>query len=419
MGHPLCVHNEIGRLRSVMLHRPGDELLNLSPASLESLLFDDIPYLQAAQAEHDAFADILRDEGVRVLYLEDLVAQALDSDPTLRLRFIGDYVRESGVAGTCLTQAVRELLSAIPDTTALVRKVICGIRRDELGIPRRGMAGTGLADLLDVAHSGNPDLVIDPMPNLYFTRDSFTVVGHGVNLNHMSRTTRRRETLLGQYVFAYHPDYHAVPLWYRRDDPHQLEGGDFVNLSADTVAIGVSQRTSPAAIDLFAKGAFWGGEDGSEVRRIYAFRIPATRAMMHLDTVFTQLDAESFLYHPGILDTLEVFRITPGARHGEISVTKLDDDMPSVMAEAMGMDSVRMIPCGGGDPIAASREQWNDGANTLAVSPGRVLVYQRNSVTNDILYKAGYELLEIPSAELSRGRGGPHCMSMPFVRDDL
>lgn len=417
MGSPLCVHNEVGRLRTVMLHRPGEELLNLSPSNLTPLLFDDIPYLSAAQSEHDAFARMLAEEGVEVLYLEDLLAQALDANPRFRRQFTDDYIRESGLAGTCVIAAVREVLDGIGDTREFVRKVICGIRRDELDVPKHGTME--LADLVNVVQSGNPDLMVDPMPNLYFTRDDFTIVGHGVNLNSMNSVTRRRETLLGHYVFTYHPDYRKVPFWYRRSDPYSLEGGDFINLTPDTVAIGVSQRTSSAAIDLYAKNVFWGGTDEAEVRRIYAFRIPDTRAMMHLDTVFTQLDVDAFLYHPGILETLEVYRITPGARSGTLSVTPRDGDISRVLGEAVGMPSVRLIRCGGLDPIAASREQWNDGSNTLAVSPGRVFVYQRNSVTNDILYKSGFDLLEIPSAELSRGRGGPHCMSMPFVRDDI
>lgn len=416
MESPLCVHNEIGRLRTVMLHRPGNELLNLSPVNLEPLLFDDIPYLAAAQSEHDTFARMLRDEGVEVLYLEDLLTEALDSAPDLRQRFTDEYCCESGLVGTCTSTAVRSVLDGISSTKDFVKKVICGIRRDELDLPKHG--AMELPDLVNASHSGNPDLIVDPMPNLYFTRDDFTIIGCGASINHMSRTARKRETLLGRYVLTHHPKYKGTPLWYDRDVPHNLEGGDIINLGRDVVAIGISQRTSPAAIDHYAKTVFWDRHD-AEVTKVYAFRIPHTRAMMHLDTVFTQLDETTFLYHPGIIDTLEIFRITPSAKTGTTIVRRLDKTVDKVLAEALGTESVRLIQCGGSDPIAASREQWNDGSNTLAVSPGRIFVYQRNSVTNEILYKAGYDLLEIPSAELSRGRGGPHCMSMPFVRDDI
>lgn len=413
----LNVHNEIGRLRTVMLHRPGEELLNLSPASLEPLLFDDIPYLQIAQEEHDEFARMLREEGVEVLYLEDLVAQTLGTSARLRRQFTNDYISESGLTGSRTIAAVRERLDSISDTREFVDAVIRGVRRDELDL-----GGTGpleLADIVGTAQSGNPDLVIDPMPSLYFTRDNFTVVDCGVNLNSMYSVTRRRETLLGHYVFAYHPKYCEVPVWYGRDIPYRLEGGDFINLSNHTVAIGISQRTISSAIDLYAKDVFWGEGQHPDIEEIYAFLIPDTRAMMHLDTVFTQLDVDAFLYHPGILGVLETFRVTRGARVGELCVETLDMSLDEVLAKATGIDSVRLISCGGNDAIAAAREQWNDGSNTLAVSPGRVFVYQRNTITNEILYKEGFELLEIPSAELSRGRGGPHCMSMPFVRDDL
>ena len=413
----LNVHNEIGRLRKVMLHRPGGELLNLSPQNLKPLLFDDIPFLEVAQVEHDAFARMLRDEGVEVVYVEDLLTQALDAAPVLRNQFISDYVRESGLAGSKVISAVRDRLQSIEDTRSLVDQAIRGVRRDELDLGR----GTSLelADLVGTAQSGNPDLVIDPLPNLYFTRDTFTIVGAGVNLNRMYSENRQRETLLAAYIFTYHPDLRHTPVWYRRSSPFHLEGGDFLNLSKRCVAVGISQRTQSAAIDLLAKNIFWAGDVENPIEEIYALLIPDTRAMMHLDTVLTQIDVDKFLVHPGILGTLEAFRVTRGARSGELRVERLDVPLEEVLGRALGVNGVRLIRCGGDDPIAAAREQWNDGSNTLAVSPGRVFVYQRNAVTNDILYREGIELLEIPSAELSRGRGGPHCMSMPFLRDEL
>lgn len=413
----LNVHNEVGRLRTVLLHRPGDELLNLSPQNLEPLLFDDIPFLEVAQAEHDAFAHMLAEEGVRVLYVEDLVAEVVGSSPTLRRQFVDDFVRESGLAGAEVTMAARERLGAIRDPRALVDKAIGGMRRDELDLGRH--ESLELADLVGTAASGNPDLVIDPLPNLYFTRDTFTIVGEGVNLNCMYSENRQRETLLAQYIFTYHPDFRSTPVWYRRSGPYHLEGGDFLNLSARSVAVGISQRTQSAAIDLFAKNVFWGGDVACPIEEVYALLIPDTRAMMHLDTVLTQVDVDSFLVHPGIFGTLESYRVTRGSRTGELRVELVDEPLEQVLGRAVGCGRARLIRCGGNDPIAAAREQWNDGSNTLAVSPGRVFVYQRNSVTNDILYREGLELLEIPSAELSRGRGGPHCMSMPFVRDEL
>ncbi|MBR2682937.1 MAG: arginine deiminase, partial [Atopobiaceae bacterium] len=208
------------------------------------------------------------------------------------------------------------------------------------------------------------------------------------------------------------------PLWYRRDSAFHIEGGDVLNLNSHTLAIGISQRTQAAAIDTLAQTCFW-GKKGSEIDTIYAFNIPVSRAFMHLDTVFTQIDVDKFTIHPGIMGTLQVFKITKGAEKGEIKIVEMIDTLEHVLAKALDLDAVKLIPCGAGDPTAAAREQWNDGSNTLCVSPGKICVYQRNSVTNDALYKEGLELLVCPSAELSRGRGGPRCMSMPFWREEL
>ncbi|MDD5799324.1 MAG: arginine deiminase [Coriobacteriales bacterium] len=416
MGRGLCVHSEIGRLRTVMLHRPGDELLNLSPANLDPLLFDDIPFLQVAQEEHDAFAKVLRDHGVEVLYLDQLVAEALDATPGLRQKFTRRYIYESGVAGVRMKEAIHERLDDIGDTLEFVDKTIAGIRRDEVDLGAH--KSLELADLVGTAQSGDSDLVVDPLPNLYFSRDPFVVVGRGVCLNHMYSETRRRETLYGQCVFTYHPKYAGAPLWFDRDGRYHMEGGDILNLNAHTLAVGISQRTQSAAIDELAYNVFW-GDRGSEIDTIYALLIPESRAMMHLDTVFTQVDVDKFLIHPGIMGTLRVFRVTRGMHRGEFQIRTSDEPLEDILADALGLDGVQLIRCGGNDPIAGSREQWNDGSNTLALAPGQIVVYQRNSVTNEILYKAGLELFEIPSAELSRGRGGPHCMSMPFYRDEL
>ena len=358
MTKGLHVPSEIGKLRKVCLHRPGDELLNLPPDELERLLFDDVPFLEVAQQEHDTFAQILRDQGVEVLYLENLVAEVFDQVPGARAEFTDQYNSES-----------------------------------------------------------ESDLIIDPMPNLYFTRDPFAVVGEGVNLNRMYSVTRNRETLYGKYVFKYHPDYKDVSLYFRRDCQFHTEGGDVLNINEKTLAVGISQRTQAAAIDVMAQNIFWNSD--SKVERILAFDIPVSRAFMHLDTVFTQIDVDKFTIHPAIMGTLRVYELTAGKNPGDVNIRLIEDTLEHVLEDATGVDQVKLIPCGGGDPIAASREQWNDGSNTLCVEPGKICVYARNTVTNDVLYKEGLDLLVVPSAELSRGRGGPRCMSMPFWREDL
>ena len=263
------------------------------------------------------------------------------------------------------------------------------------------------------------DLIVDPMPNLYFTRDPFASVGKGVLLHRMHYPTRRRETLYADYIFRYHPDFAGlVPRYYDRDMHASIEGGDVLVLSEDTVAIGISQRTSPDGIEGAGRNLFRDPE--SKIRRVLAFDIPRCRAFMHLDTVFTQIDRDKFTIHPAILGPLTVYELTPGpADKGGLSIRQIDTDLASILAEALGVDKVELILCGGGDLIAAAREQWNDGSNTLCIAPGKIVVYERNDITNKILKDKGLQVLEIPSAELSRGRGGPRCMSMPLVRDEL
>ena len=412
----LYVHSEIGPLKKILLHRPGEELLNLAPDDLGRLLFDDIPFLEVAQQEHDRFAEVLREQGVEVLYLEKLCAEALDAEPGAREEYTEQWLQESGLRGKNMLAAVKEYLYSIRDTKEFVDKTIAGIRKNEIDLP--SASSTLLTDLVGQDQDSETDLLIDPMPNTYFTRDPFAVVGKGVMLHHMYSVTRNRETLLGKFIFKYHPEYKRTPLWYRRDSSYHVEGGDVLNLNAHTLAIGISQRTQAAAIDELAQNCFWGNR-GSEIDTIYAFNIPVSRAFMHLDTVFTQIDVDKFTIHPGIMGTLQVFKITKGAEHGEVKIEEMIDTLEHVLAKALDIDAVKLIPCGGGDPTAAAREQWNDGSNTLCVSPGKICVYQRNTVTNDVLYKEGLDLLVVPSAELSRGRGGPRCMSMPFERVDL
>ena len=416
MPQGLNVRSEIGTLRKVMLHRPGGELLNLSPDNLAPLLFDDIPFLEVAQAEHDRFAQMLRDEGVEVLYLDRLVAEALDAHEGARAELTEEFLSECGVGGARFRDAVRKHLDDIKDTVSFVDKIIEGVRADEVDL--RASRSMSLADVMLTGKNIDSEILVDPIPNAYFTRDTFSVIGGGVSINHMRFETRRRETLLGTYLFRYHPEYAGVPLWYDRDLPYHIEGGDILVLGPTVIGIGISERTQPAAIDCIARQLLW-SESRSGVEHVFAFSIPHKRSFMHLDTVCTQVDVDTFTVHPGILGTLRVFELTRGRGEGDVTIRQLDGSLDAILAKALGLPAVRLIKCGGDDPIASAREQWNDGSNTLAVRPGRVFVYQRNAVTNGILEKAGLDLLEIPSAELSRGRGGPHCMSMAFWRDDI
>ncbi len=417
MSKGLHVPSEIGNLKKVMLHRPGDELLNLPPDELERLLFDDVPFLPVAQEEHDTFAQTLRDQGVEVLYLEKLMAEALDAAPQARDEFLDQWIEEAGISGKHAPAIIREYIDSFKDNYEMVLHTMAGVTKQEVQLPVK--SSKTLRSIVGTDGDTESDLLVDPMPNLYFTRDPFAVVGNGVNLNRMYSVTRNRETLYGKYIFKYHPDYKDSPLWYRRNSAYHTEGGDVLNLNSHAIAVGISQRTEAAAIDVMANHMFWSHGENCPIDEIYAFNIPVSRAFMHLDTVFTQIDVDKFTIHPAIMGTLQVFKMTPGAHENEVKIEEMNDTLAHTLAKILGLDQVTLIPCGGGDPIAAAREQWNDGSNTLCVRPGTICVYQRNNVTNDILYKAGMELLVIPSAELSRGRGGPRCMSMPFWREDL
>lgn len=408
------VTSEIGTLKKVLLHRPGKELLNLTPDTLERLLFDDIPYLPDAQKEHDAFAKVLKDNGVEVVYLEDLMAEVLDLGEDVRSRFIYQFIDEAGIKTLKYKKIVFEYLNQIKNSKELVLTTMEGIQMADLSAKKRDVEKS-LIDLIDT-----PDkFVADPMPNLYFTRDNFDSVGEGINLNKMYSVTRNRETIYAEYIFKYHPDYKGVDLYYNRYNPYHTEGGDVLNINEHTVAVGISQRTQAEAIDQMAKNFF--KDPDCKIDTILAFNIPNSRAFMHLDTVFTQIDYDKFTFHPGIMDTLQVFEITEGDdpnTYEDLNVKEINDSLENILEKYVGR-KITLIPCAGGDKVAAEREQWNDGSNTLCIAPGVVVVYDRNSVTNKVLKQYGLKVLEIHGAELSRGRGGPRCMSMPLIREDI
>jgi arginine deiminase len=409
MNKPINVKSEIGKLKTVLLHRPGREVENLTPDTMERLLFDDIPYIKHIQEEHDFFADTLRGQDIEVLYLEDLVTEAL-VDEQIKAEFQANMIRESGLFNG-QAKAVSEYMSDF-STEEMVRKFMEGVRKQEVRLPEKSKLQ--MADSFD-----EYPFIMDPMPNLYFTRDPFASIGSGVTINKMRFTARRRESLLLETVFKNHPRFAGkTDIWLNRNEGHHIEGGDELVLSDKCVAVGISQRSSSESIQLLAKRLF---EANSGFEKVLAIKIPNNRAMMHLDTVFTMVDYDKFTVHPAIMNThgqIDVYVVEKANNEDGMTIT-LSTNLDDTLKEALGLSELLLIPTGRGDAIVAPREQWNDGSNTLAIAPGTVVTYDRNYVSNEMLREYGIKVLEVKSGELSRGRGGPRCMSQPIYREDL
>lgn len=402
------VHNysEIGKLNKVLLHRLDQEVEGLVPDNFERLLFDDIPYLKVAQEEHDYFANLLKANGVEVVYYVDETAKAL-KDEKVRQEFVRRFTDDSNINSGAAKEAVYEYLLKMP-SKEMIKKVISGIKKTEIG-------KIDVSSLADFIASDYP-YYTDPMPNLYFTRDPGACVGDGISVHHMSTITRRREALLLKYMFEYNKSFapEGTKLWYDYDSEVSIEGGDVLILSKDVIGIGLSQRTNAIGIERFAEKVL----RNSGFNRILVFDIPKSRAFMHLDTVFTMVDYDKFTIHSEIEGPLQIYEVTLG-KDDKPHFVSIQNTLVEILKKALSLPTIKLIRCGGDDKMAAQREQWNDGSNTLAIAPGVVVTYERNSVTNDLLDKNGIKVLTVPSSELSRGRGGPRCMSCPINRDDL
>ncbi len=395
------VTSEVGRLRTVLLHRPGAELKRLTPRNSADMLFDGLPWVARAQEEHDAFAQALRDRGVEVLILSELLAQTLEVGGA-RADAVHAAVAPT-VVGPSLAAVLRTwLLDQSP--TDLARLLVAGITHDEL--PRTGPEGV-------VARMAGPtDFVVRPLPNLLFTRDASVWVEGHVAVTSPSMHARQRETALTGVIYRYHPRFVGTPLLYGGSTEEAwFEGGDVLLLAPGVVAVGVGQRTTPAGVEAFALRAFAAGV----AHTVLAVPIAQERATMHLDTICTMVDVDLVVMFPAVADTLIAYPVTPddgGVLVGEPTA------FLEAAAKAMQIDRLRVVDTGL-DPVTAEREQWDDGNNTLAIGPGLVVAYERNAETNARLAEAGVEVLAIAGSELGSGRGGPRCMSCPVLRDDL
>lgn len=407
---PIQVNSEIGRLKTVLLKRPGKELENLVPDHLSGLLFDDIPYLKVAQEEHDKFAQTLRDEGVEVVYLEKLAAEAI-ADKDVREQFIDDILAESQKTVLGHEAEIKTFFAKLSDQE-LIDKIMAGVRKEEIELKT-----THLVEYMDDRYP----FYLDPMPNLYFTRDPQASVGRGMTINRMYWRARRRESLFMTYILKYHPRFKDadVPVWLDRNSPFNIEGGDELILSKEALAIGISERTSAQAIERLARNIF--KDESTTFKKVIAIEIPNSRTFMHLDTVFTMIDYDKFTVHSAIFkeeNNMNLFTIEYDEAKDDIKITH-SNKLRETLADVLGVEKIEFIPTGNGDVIDGAREQWNDGSNTLCIRPGVVVTYDRNYVSNQLLRDKGIKVLEITGSELVRGRGGPRCMSQPLFREDI
>jgi arginine deiminase len=400
------VDSEVGTLRKVLVHRPGLEHTRLTPSNAEELLFDDVIWVKRAKEEHDAFCSVMRDRGVEVHDVKELLADVLGV--AQQRDWILDRILDERHVGVYLARAGREWAESLP-ATSLADFLIGGITKADLP------EGHGLT----YESSEDGDLVLPPLPNFLFQRDPSCWIYDGVTLNPMAKTARRPETTFMQAIYRWHPMFAVdggVKIWH--GDVEQdwgratVEGGDVMPIGNGAVMIGMGERTGPQAVTMIARELFRAGS----ARVVMAVQLPRSRHYMHLDTVMTLVDHDAVTLFPDVVSGARVWSVRPGDDPELPVVEEFDGGVVDALEHALGIGGMRTIPTGG-DAFESDREQWDDGNNLLCLEPGVVIAYDRNVDTNTRLRKAGIEVITISGSELGRGRGGSHCMSCPILRD--
>ena len=402
----LGVHSEVGRLRKVMVHRPGLEHTRLTPSTIDELLFDDVIWVSRAEEEHDVFTAAMRERGIEVFDAEQLFAETLAIAATRE--WVWERILNERMVGPSLSAYAREWMTTA-DPARVADLLIGGITRHDLE------RGRGL-----LYESTDPtQMILPPLPNLIFQRDPSCWIGGGVTLNPMARPARRPESTIVETIYRFHPMFVSageLNVWFGGADEDwgraTLEGGDVQALSDDLVLVGMGERTTPQAVALLARQLF----HADAVKVVLGIVLPRSRHYMHLDTVFTMVDLDAVSAFMPVVSGAQVWNIRPGDSTDDIVIEQEVTSLVDSVAKHLGVGQLRVVTTGG-DEFEAEREQWDDGNNLLALEPGVVIAYERNTNTNAKLRKEGIEVITVPSSELSRGRGGGHCLSCPLERD--